>query len=191
MNLTAALDTLRDDVATPAVRAVIERLSQDQAFQSRAQADLEAARTELAQATAAHDSERASVAAVHVRECELVAEAAPVPEFDTDGRAAISAVIESVIARFGPEVGEPHRGEHIEDRARLARPWALFASRYRTWSRTGDPTSEGLKLLAEASEWGDRIDAYVEAHPIPPRPEDSLARAVPRPTYEFIDLSLR
>jgi hypothetical protein len=185
------IDQLRPDVITPEVRAGVDRYRTSLAFHHAALRHLEEARDALV--TAAHDldPQGTTEAAAAVREAELVAESCPTPEFDGDAVAAIRLSIERVLRRYGPEVGEPNRREFIEARARLAQPWNLFGANFRSWARTGTPASTGLELLAEASEWANRLDAYLMDHPIPPRPEDNLVHAVPRPERTFIDLSNR
>jgi hypothetical protein len=187
--IDAELEVLRSDIATPAVKAALQRLAEYTAFNARAQVGLEAARRELTEATSAHDSQRASAAASRVHEAELVLEAAAAVEFDRDGVVAVLQSVKKVLDRFNPEIGLPYRRTYIEDRARLSRPWATFADRHRQWSHSGTPAHAGVQLLIEASEWATRIDDYVAAHPIPPRQEDALVRdTTSRPARHFINL---
>jgi len=188
------VDTLRSDVVKPAVRAGLERYAAAKEFSATAHASLETARSELQAAASASDGPRATSAARLVNEATILVEACAVPELDGDTLSHIRRAVDRVLARFTAEVSLPRRREHVEERARLAPAWNAFASRYSRWAPTGVPAEEGVALLALASWWADRIDNYLRDNPIPPRAEEALAHAAPRPVLphrQFINLSDR
>ncbi len=184
------LDHLRSDVLTPAIRAGLDHFTASKARHVDARVRLDEARAALV--VVVHNApEEATEVAEAVRRAELVAEACPAPELDSETAALIRDVVQRVDRKFLDEVCTPHRRTFIEERSRMAPARLALRIAFDKWSPTGTPAEAGITLLRMASEFADATDAYLATAEPEIIPEDSLVRQAPRPALEFIDLSIR
>ncbi len=181
---------LRSDVITGAVLRAIERYERAASYRREVEARLTDARAELEHAGAAGDVEWAQSASGRVRECEILVDAAPPPDFDIEARHAVEDAVRTVLRRFIADVSSPRSHEYVEQRARLSPAWQSLNAQLRRWTPTGTPPELAFAMLRAASELDDQIDTYLEMHPVPPRAEDSLVHAAPRPERTISDFTL-
>ena len=181
---------LRPEIGTGPVLAGLQRFADRQAFTEAAQADLTAAEESLRLAVAAGDHEATTAASVRVGDARRVVEACGPLQIDPDTLGAMRQAVASLTVRYAPEIGLPHRGEHIEARVRFSQRYAIWARAWTRWHPTGTPPEAGIRLLREASALADEMDVLAPVL-FEPRQEDALVRATPRPRLDFIDLSTR